>query len=118
MGPARGSIEELDHVVGGADHPGLDVRRAKGAGQEALEDGAPRGQLGRGGEHVFVVLVGGIRRGAGSAHVRDRGQELRLDEGREIAGGRGERPARVKYFIHDDHVIYDEVIDVVTGPTT
>ena len=71
VGPARGSVEELDHIVGGTDHPGLEVRWAPGAGEEALEDGAPRGQLGPRGEHVFVVLVGGIRRGAGSAHVPD-----------------------------------------------
>jgi hypothetical protein len=39
--PARGSVEKLDDVVGGTDRPGLEVRRAPGAGQEALEDGAP-----------------------------------------------------------------------------
>jgi hypothetical protein len=61
VGPARGSVEELDHVVGGTDHPGLDVRRAPRAGEEALEDGAPRGQLGRRGQHVLVVLLGTFR---------------------------------------------------------
>jgi len=71
VGPARGSVEKLDDVVGGTDHPGLEVCRAPRAGEEALEDGAPRGQLGRPGEHVFVVLVGRVRRGAGSVHVRD-----------------------------------------------
>ena len=34
------------------------MRRAPGAGEEALEDGAPRGQLGRRGARVFVMLVG------------------------------------------------------------
>ena len=29
VGPARGSVEELDDVVGGADHPCLEVRRAQ-----------------------------------------------------------------------------------------
>ncbi len=38
------------------------VRRAPGAGLETLEDGAPRGQLGRRREHVLIVLLGGIRR--------------------------------------------------------
>ena len=69
VAPARGSVEELDHVVSGTDHSGLEVRRVPGAGEEALEDGAPRGQLGRRGEHVFIVLVVGIRRAAGSART-------------------------------------------------
>ena len=76
VGPARGRVEKLDNVVGGTDHPGLEVCRAPGAGEKASEDDAPRGQLGRRGEHVFVVLVGGVRRAAGSVHVRDRGHEL------------------------------------------
>ena len=86
--------------------------------EEALEDGAPRGELRRHGEHVLVVLVSGIRAAAGSPHVRDRGQEFLGEEGREIAGGRGERPGKLRNFIQDDHVIDDEVIDAVTGPAT
>ena len=71
VGPARGRVEKLDDVVGGTDRPGQEVCRAPGAGEEALKDGAPRGQLGRRREHVFVVLVGRVRRGAGSVHVGD-----------------------------------------------
>ena len=71
VGPARGSVEKLDDVVGGTDHSGQEVCPAPGAGEEALKDGAPRGQLRRRREHVFVVLIGRIRRGAGSVHVRD-----------------------------------------------
>ena len=59
--PTRGSVEELDDVVSGTDRAGLEVRRAPGAGQEALKDRAPRGQLGRRWEHVLIVLIGGIR---------------------------------------------------------
>ena len=46
VGPARANVEELDDVVGRTDRLGLDVRRVPVAGEEALEDGAPRGQLG------------------------------------------------------------------------
>ena len=64
VGPPRGIVEKLDDVVGGTDCPDLEVCRAPRAGEEALEDGAPRGQLGRGGEDVLVVLVGRVRRRA------------------------------------------------------
>ena len=118
VGPARGSVEKLDHVIGGTDHSGLEVRQAPGTGKEALEDGAPRGQLGRRGEHVLVELVVGIRVPAGSTHFRDGVHELLREEGREIAGGRGEHPGQVRNFIHNDDVIDDEVIDIVTAPAT
>jgi hypothetical protein len=57
VGPARESVEELDHVVGGTDHPGLEVRRVPGAGEKALEDGAPLGGERDGGRHGSSPLL-------------------------------------------------------------